>query len=124
MSYEIGTTEAGMVALSALTVPVEDPKGKENFERYALYKIAGDGQRKGYGLPRTKWVWGVILQAERDQLKTFFPDESNVVYIKTRLPDDSYVSYKAIGNWVEKEPSFGGGYVKNLVLEFSYMETL
>ena len=124
MAYEIGTTEAGMTALSALPVPVGDPKSKEHFERYALYRLAGDGRKKGYGLPRTKWEWGFITQEERDQLKTFFPLESNTVFIKTRLPDDSFATYEAIGNWIEQEGNFGGGYVKNLVIEFTFMEAL
>ncbi len=124
MAYEIGTTEAGMAELSALVVAVEDPKGKEYFERYSFYKLAGDGQKKGYGLPRTKWVWALITQEERDQLKSFFPLESNTIFIKTRLPDGSYASYQAIGNWQEKESVFGGGYIKNLEIEFSFMEAL
>lgn len=124
MTYQIGSTEVGMTDLASLGTAVEYPQGKEHYQPYAVYKTLGDGSRKGFGLPRTKWVWAFITQEERDQLQTFFPTGSDTVYISTRLPDDTYVDYVCIGNWPEQEPNWVGGYFRNFEIEFVQMEAL
>lgn len=124
MPYKIGSTAGGMVDLALLTVPVEYPVGKEHYQPYSLYKKLGSGFRRGYGLPRTRWVWPLITQEERDQLEAFFPTGSDTVFISTRLPDDSFVDYECVGNWIVKEPGFGGGHLKNFVIEFEHMEVI
>lgn len=125
MPYKIGSTEPGMTDLASLATPVEYPKSKEEFQPYARYVKLGDGKRRGFGLPRTRWVWPTISQEERDQLRTFFPSGvSDAVYLSTRLPDDSFEDFVAIGHWPEDEPVFGGGYFYNFAIEFTDMEAL
>lgn len=124
MPYQIGATSGTLTDLDALTTPVPNPIAKEHFQEYSLYKTLGNGKRKGYGTPKTKWEFALLSQEEYDELAAFFPTGSDTVYITTRLPDDSYVSYEVTGNFPIQKPVFGGGYFNNIVIEFEFMEEL
>lgn len=125
MAYEIGETEVGLTDLADLTVPVEYPTSKKYFQPYAVYKRLGDGSRKGYGLPRTRWLWPHITQEERDQLQEFFEGAASVtLYITTRLPDDTYDSYVCIAHWPDEEPAWVGGYFQNFAIDFTNLEAV
>ena len=123
MAYEIGLSEEGLTSLAALATPVPYPKGKSEYRPYAVYRRLGNGSRRGFGLPRTRWVFGLLTQEERDQLAEFCPSGvSDTVYITTRMPDDSYVSFVGIIHWPEEEATFPGSSFANFILEFTDLE--
>jgi len=121
MPYQIGVAEESLTDLASLTTPVPYPKGKSQYRSYAVFRKLGNGTRRGFGLPRTRWLFGVLSQEERDQLAVFCPSGvSDTVYITTLLPDDSYVSYVGTVHWPEEE-DYQPGYF-NFVLEFTDLE--
>lgn len=125
MGYEIGLTEIGLTDLADLTVPVPYPKGKSEYKAYSVFRRLGNGTRRGFGLPKTRWIFGVITQEERDQLADFCASGvSDTVYITTRMPDDTYVSFVGIIHWPEEEATFPGSSFANFVLEFTDLEEL
>jgi len=125
MSYEIGLTEVGLTDLASLATPVPYPKGKSGYRPYAVFRKLGNGTRRGFGLPRTRWVFGMLTQEERDQLALFCTSGvSDTVYITTRMPDDSYASFVGTVHWPEGEDTFPGSSFANFILEFTDLEEL
>ena len=106
-SYEIGVTQAGMVNLESLTVPVRPPRF--SFAPYSKPIPLGDGSVRGAGWPKAEWRWDTITAAERDQLRVYCPGASAVVYIKTRVNAnngaqvDQYKTFKAVMVWPNPE---------------------
>jgi len=125
-SYEIGTTQAGMVNLESLTVHVRPPRFV--FEPYSKPLQLGSGSVRGAGWPKTEWRWDTISAAERDQLRVFCPGASAVVYIKTRVNSnngavvDQYKTFRAVMVWPtpEGERDFRG-LRKDFMIEFQAM---
>lgn len=101
-SYKIATTLAGITSLDLLATKVVDPRGtfKEFQERVTL----GDGTVRGTGWKSAEWHWDFIKRAMRDQLRTFCPGASAVVYITTKTNDsaDSFATYKAVMIWPDE----------------------
>jgi len=125
MGYEIGVAEVSLTGLGSLVVPVPYPKGKSEYRPYAVYRKLGNGTRRGFGLPHTRWIFGVLTQEERDQLAVFCPSGvSDTVYITTRMPEDSYVSFVGTIHWPEEEATFPGSSFGNFILEFTDLEEL
>jgi len=124
VAYQIGIAEGSLANLAALATPVPYPKGKSEYRPYAVYRRLGNGSRRGFGLPRTRWIFGVLSQEERDQLAVFCPTGvSDTVYITTLMPDDTYVSFVGTVHWPEEEP-YQPGYFGNFVLEFTDLEEI
>ncbi len=106
-SYEIGTTQVGLVNLGSLTVPVRAPRF--TFSPYSKPIQLGNGRIRGAGWPKATWRWDVISAKERDQLRAFCSGASAVVYIKTRVNSnngtvvDQYKVFQAVMIWPEPE---------------------
>jgi len=125
MAYEIGLTEIGLTDLADLAAPLPYPKGKSEYRPYAVYRKLGNGTRRGFGLPGTRWIFGVLTQEERDQLALFCPSGvSDTVYISTRMPDDTYADFVGTMHWPEEENTFPGSSFVNFILEFTDLEEL
>jgi hypothetical protein len=74
-------------------------------------------------LPRTRWIFGLLTQEERDELAAFCPGGvSNTIYIVTKMPDDSYATFVGTLHWPEEEPTFPGSSFANIILEFTDLE--
>ena len=124
MAYQIGVAEVSLTNLASLATPVPYPKGKSNHRPYAVYRRLGNGSRRGFGLPRTRWIFGVLSQEERDQLAVYCPSGvADTIYITTLMPDDTFVSFVGNVHWPEEEP-YQPGYFGNFILEFTDLEEL
>ena len=114
--YEIGSTYAGMQNVEELSTPIHAPKS--TFKQYSKTLRLGNGTTRGAGWPVATWRFGFLSRAQRDQLKTFCPGASAVVYIKTRKNDnDDYQVYRAVMVWPEEEEKFAGRRL-DFVIEF------
>ncbi len=90
-----------MVTLASLGIP--EPKH--------FYKYSGerrdtiDGGVKALGAPQAVWHWDFCRQAWRDALKVYCPGSYAIVYIETRVHDnsDSYDVFTARMIWPEEE---------------------
>jgi hypothetical protein len=100
-SFAIGTvlTIAGMVNLQALATPVRYPKTA--YHPYAGVVDLEDNTQRGVGLPVVTWHWTSLPQAQRDVLRTFCPNNTASVYIRTRTNDASaeFKYYSAVMVW-------------------------
>lgn len=99
--FEIGTTLIGMTNIEDLTTPLELPKSE--YFPYARTVNKGNGGKRGVGFPMASWTFAIMTLEQRDQLKTFCTDASGVVFIKTKLNDDSYAVFEAVMIWPENE---------------------
>jgi len=92
-TFEIGTTLGGMLALSALTVPVPEPES--SFSNYAETVKLGSGLVRGLGYPLAEWHYGFLKETQFDQLLTFCTTASAAVFIATRTNGNSFLRYTA-----------------------------
>lgn len=104
--FKIGSTEVGMENIQSLTEPLEIPRSE--YYPYARTVNKGNGGKRGVGSPVAIWTFPLLTVEQRDQLKTFCPDASGVVYIRTKLNDDTYADFQATMLWVENEPRWYG----------------
>jgi hypothetical protein len=118
-SYEIGTSEGTMANLQSLAEPIEEPRSE--YEPYTRIVNLGSGGKRGLGSPRATWNFALLTLEQRNQLKTFCPDASATVYIKTKLNDDTYAVFQATMLWVENEPRWLAGVKQNLQIVFRNM---
>ena len=97
-AFGISTTST-LTNLSALTVPIPDPRSP--FQAYAEYVTMASGKVVGRGWPIVTWDFGYLTQTQRDQLRTFCAGASAQVYIGTRQNDnaDAYKKYQCVMNW-------------------------
>jgi len=105
-NFEIGTTLEGMTNLESLTTPITPPKSE--YLPYARTVNLGNGGKRGTGSPVAVWNFPLLTVDERDQLKTFCPDASGNVYIRTKLNDDSYADFSATMLWTDTEDRWYG----------------
>lgn len=101
-SYKIGTTFAGMTALSALTTPVVEPN--HSWQDFAEEVVMASGKSVGRGFPLASWAFPLFPDvAMRNQLKTFCPGKSAAVYIATQNNAGTFANYSAIMHWPIEE---------------------
>ena len=125
-NYMIGTTQAGLVDLASLTVPVRSPKF--TFDYYSQALQLGSGLVRGGGWPVASWIWSSLPAAQRDQLRVFCPGASALIYIQTRVNSnlsgvvDQFRQFQAVMVWPvpEGERDFTG-IRTNLVIKFQKM---
>jgi hypothetical protein len=120
--FMIGTTEAGMVNLDALTVAVTEPRSE--FLDYARIVAMLDGSMRGLGFAAASWVLAITTLEERNQLKVFCPGPSANVFIRTKKNDDTYADFSCVMNWPEKEERWMAGIKQNLIIMFTMLEPL
>ncbi len=106
--FEIGTSYAGLTKLDALTTRVPDPKTE--YRPYAKTALLGDGSRRGLGYPVVIWNFGLLTQAQRDQLRSYCSSGPSAnVFIRTRTDESDesedivYAAYQAVMHWPEQE---------------------
>lgn len=121
--YMIGTTQAGMVNLEALTIPVSPPKF--TYEPYSKALPLGDGSVRGGGWAKGSWTWDILPAEERDQLRAFCPGASSMVFIQTRVNSNSesqidhYKTFRAVMIWPTPEGEREmGGYRLDFTIQF------
>lgn len=104
--YKIGlvSSGSGLMSLSALvvsgsTVSVSYPKS--TYTPYSSEQQLVSGLVRGVGYPTATWIWSVITREERDALRSFCPNKSASVYIRTKTMDsaDSYKTFSAVMVW-------------------------
>lgn len=117
-SFEIGTTQAGMVNLESLATPVIPPDW--SYSDYSDEIQLPNGKVRGVGYPRATWRWGYIEKIERTQLKTFCSGKSASVYIKTPVNDGTYKTFSAVIVWPAGEDPSCDIY-QDFVLEFQHL---
>jgi len=104
--HKIGlvSSGSGLMSLSALvvsgsTVSVSYPKS--TYTPYSSEQQLVSGLVRGVGYPTATWIWSVITREERDALRSFCPNKSASVYIRTKTMDsaDSYKTFSAVMVW-------------------------
>lgn len=104
--FEIGTSYETLTNIEELTTPLELPKS--SYAPYAHTVNLGSGGKRGVGFPMASWTFALLTVEQRDQLKTFCPDASGAVYIRTKLNDDTYAAFTATMIWHEDEERWYG----------------
>lgn len=104
--FEIGATEEELTNIEILAEPLDPPKSE--FFPYARTVNLGSGGKRGVGFPMAAWSFPLMTVEQRDQLKTFCPDASGEVYIRTKKNDDTYAIFQAIMIWPENEDRWYG----------------
>jgi hypothetical protein len=96
--------------LESLSTPLSAPKAP--FKPYVRSKMASSGMTIGQGLPVVQWTFVNLTPAQREQLRTFCPYSSAVVYITTMTNEkdtphsiaaDSYQTFRAVMHWPDDE---------------------
>lgn len=91
-SFEIDTTEVGLTALDALTVPLPDPQPV--FNEYRKMIRLGDGSLFGSGPQTVVWSFPLLEPEQLAQLESFIG--ADPIYITTRKRDDTFASFQVI----------------------------
>lgn len=78
-----------------------------SFEPYSDYKLTGNGDAIGRGLPVVTWVFSALRLEQRENLRDFIPDVTADVYIRT--PTNETVAgvrvlkdYACKAKWVQR----------------------
>lgn len=119
--FMIGTTPYLIQFLESLTTPVVPPKS--TFSPYSGLAELGSGNFKGIGYPVATWQWQVLQQDQRDELRTFCPDVSSTVYIRTYTKENSDETnlYEAIMTWPVLEEEVDARRRISFVLKFTHL---
>lgn len=120
--FEIGATYEELANLSELDTPVEHPKS--DFQPYARTVNKGNGGKRGIGSPVAVWNFPVLSLEERNQLKEFCPGASALVYIRTKLNDDTYADFTANMIWPDANEDRWYGQKKNFSILFRNLELI
>lgn len=75
------------------------------------------------GYPVATWRWGFISNAQRDMLRTFCPDVTETVYIRTYTKENSDETnlYEAIMTWPVLEEEVDASRRIDFTIEFSHL---
>ena len=108
--FKIGASLGTLTNLESLSTPLPVPRAP--FKPYARVRLAASGRSIGQGLPSCQWIFSRLTPAQREQLRTFCPGASALVYIQTMTNEkdiphsiaaDSYQVYQAVVHWPEDE---------------------
>lgn len=105
VEYKIGTTLGGMTLLSSLATPVPWPRA--TFSMGERTTVAS-GAARDLGWMSAEWLFPLLTDAQRDQLRTFCTGASATVYIRTQDVDAVYRNYQAVLVWPDDEERRGG----------------
>jgi hypothetical protein len=114
--FEIGTTQVGMTNIESLATPV--PLPQFDYLPFARVVNLGSGGTRGVGSPVATWTFGLLSIQEYNQLRTFCAGASAVVYIRTRVDDDTYDDFQAKMIWPNEGQGRWFGNRKNFVITF------
>lgn len=118
-SYRIGTTQGTLTNLESLSPKLNPPK--YDYKPYPKVVQLGSALTRGGGMPVITWTWGFLSKDQWTKLKTYCPGKSAVVYISTKVQDQSYHDLKVVMIWPEAEPK-DHGYVLPFILTFKQLE--
>ena len=99
MNYQIGTTQAGMIDVVKLGLPI--PKATP--VDYSEYRTLGDGSQRGVGWQTAVWRYDYITLEELAVLRQFCSGASAQVFIETLKRDGLYDVYTGIMLMTEPE---------------------
>ena len=120
--YKIATLVggvAGLTALSGLTTPLPDPVSF--WQDYQEQVDLASQLVRGVGLPVAEWLFPVLSEAARNQIKTYCSGASAVVYLRTLRNAGTYANYKAVLVWPLQERC-RAGMVFELTVKFKALE--
>ena len=99
--FKIGSTST-ITNIESLATPLPVPRAP--FNPYARSVMAASGASVGKGFPSCQWIFSRLTPAQREQLRTFCPGVSAVVYIHTMTNDsDAYANFQAVMHWPDEE---------------------
>ncbi len=116
--FKIGTTLEGITALADLTTPLPDPQWE--YFPYSKLVSLGDGSARGLGMAKVIWKFPLLEVEQIDELRTLCPEASGEIYFRSKIYDDTFVSFAGTVVWpVAKDGSHKfNGVRAELTLEF------
>lgn len=123
MQYEfmIGTTQAGMTNVEALSTPLPAPDA--TYQAYEDQIQLGSGAVRGVGPAICTWHWGFITSTQRAALRAFCTGAAATVYIKTMDDSLAYHTYRATMIWPQAE-EVDAGRLLDVEINFKLWEQL
>lgn len=91
--FEIGTSEATLTAIDALTTPLPEPKS--NYFPYTRKVGKGNAEDQGVGAPFATWTFPILELTQYSQLRVFVDN----IFIRTKLDDDTYAIFSAYASF-------------------------
>ncbi|HMW87550.1 MAG TPA: hypothetical protein PKD65_16115 [Nitrospira sp.] len=116
--YKIGTDLLDLTLLSELDPPIHAPYCDPAPAVGAI--TLGDGSERYIGLPIVTWHWGFLTAAQRDVLKTYCPEKSAEIAIRSLQQDGTYADFTCIMIWPQREVRQAGR-ILDFNLEFRQM---
>ena len=89
--FALGTSMGSITNLESFAVPIIPPKS--TFATCAMVIDLADGSKRGLGAPVATWHWDGFPPDQRDELRTFCPGTSALVYIRTYTKDNAYAPH-------------------------------
>lgn len=114
--FEIGTTLGGTTNLELLTTPVPAPKSA--YLPFARAVPLGNGGTRGIGAPIAVWTFPILSIEEYSQLKSFCPNASADIFIRTKIDDDTYDDFSGKMIWPNEPQDRWYGERRNFVIQF------
>jgi len=101
--FRIGLTSGTVTNIEALAMPLPAPRAP--FNPFARTVTAASGISIGKGFPSCQWIFARLTPVQREQLRTFCPGASAIVYIRTMTNDggDTYANFQAVMHWPDSE---------------------
>lgn len=114
----VAFTGVNLLNVESLGTPLDPPQSK--FQQYSQsIELASAGVR-GAGWIISTWLWGFMLVADYQQMRTFCTGKSNDVYITTKDDDEDYVTYGCEMVWPEA-PDRKNGRMLEVLISFRNM---
>jgi hypothetical protein len=109
-------TEFGISLTSTITLlenlTVALPIPRAPYKPYMRSRTASSGKSIAQGFASFQWIFSRLTPAQREQLRTFCPGSSAVVYIRTMTNEkdtphsvaaDSYQTFQCVMHWPDDE---------------------
>lgn len=116
--FAIGPNSGALDTLASLGIPDPMP----HFQPATEAATAQSGAQILRGFPLLVWEWGEITNAQRDDLRDYITDASNVVCVSTRTTEnsDEFLTFDCIGVWPFPEPQDAGDTHHRLNFEIAF----
>lgn len=123
MAYAIGLTPS-VTELTSLSTPIQQEHRPQSSFQTKTMKLA-NGHMRYYGFPVVEWRFPKITVAQRDMLRTFCPDASSEVYIRSSINDfdDTEKLMFCIMEWFE-EGNRKAGFRFDMIIKFTVLEII
>lgn len=100
------------------------PYPLQHYQRFSEAVIAADGSVVGRGWPVISWYWSFLDREYRDILKTFCPDSSAEVYVRTQDEELDWHTYRCKMNWPVQSPDIQNNFSMKLNIFFLVLEQM